>query len=73
MTKTLEVGDEMFLANGGAKLVYVGDNSAKVGRFIPERSATGGLTNSGKGKWEVSEKIQALNDAQIAAWLAKKG
>lgn len=70
MTKTLEIGDELILAS--AKLVYVGDGNAKVARFIPERSATGGLTNSGKGRWDVSDKVQALTQPQIAAWLAQK-
>jgi hypothetical protein len=73
MTKTLEIGDVLEIGDGAARLVYVGDEKADVERFIPERSRTGGLTNSGRGKWLLYQSAETLNEKQIAAWIAKKG
>lgn len=71
---TLEIGDELQIGPA-AKLIYAGNNTADICRFIPERSRTGGLTNSGKGEWKVNELEtgKPLTEQQIAYWMAKKG
>lgn len=57
--------------NAASRLRYLGEGVACLEMFYPERSATGGLTNSGKGTWKVrdgKENIK-LADEQIAAWI----
>lgn len=73
MTNQIETNDILTLGKAG-RMVYLGEGFASLERFIPERGETGGLTNSGKGKFAVDAKFARvkLTDAQIAEWLAKK-
>lgn len=70
----LEIGDIYTYNAGRHRLVYLGDSRADLETYIPERSATGGLTNSGRGKWIVDPAYPGhrnikLTAQQIEAWL----
>ncbi len=78
MTNQIENGDVLEIKAGVRRLVYLGEGVANVETFIPERGATGGLTNTGTGKWIVDpaypqHSATKLTEQQIAYWVAKKG
>ena len=72
MTTKLEIGDLMQLPGNLGRLRYVGDGKCVNDKFIPERGRTGGLTNSGKGKWMQYGEPKALSPAQVAEWIKRK-
>lgn len=69
MNDKIETGNILTLAEGKYRMIYLGDRKCDVQAFIPERSATGGLTHSGNGEWTTTKKAQGLNEAQIARWI----
>lgn len=73
MTTQLEIGDILPIGTAGThRLVYIGNGRCNVETKCPERDAHWKLTNSGKFSWSVNKPDQPLNEAQIAAWIARK-
>lgn len=75
MTHPIAINDTLEMTGPDGKvwgrLVHLGDGICNSERFVPERGATGGLTNSGNGTWVVSKAGLVLSEAQVAEWIAR--